>query len=360
MKGLRKLRWVPQRIDHFIRKMTERTGVLLLNLGTPDSPKVKDVRRYLKEFLNDPRVIDLPWLKRKLLVNLIIVPLRAPKSAKEYAKLWKHGSGASPLLTNGLGLQKLMQQQMPDNFGVHFAMRYQNPSMPSVLGEMRMQNYDRIIIVPLYPHYASASSGSTVEEVFRIVGKWWAIPELVIAGQFYQEEGFLQCVANNARKFDIPAYDHVLFSYHGLPVRQLDKVYLKGRECADHNCEEGVQGDNTLCYKATCYETTKQLVKLLQLKEGSYTTAFQSRLGRDPWVQPYSDVVVEELAKSGAKRLLVLSPAFVSDCLETTIEIGEEYKEIFTEHGGVDLDLVPSLNVNEDWTNYLVDKIKSM
>jgi len=340
--------------------MSKKPGVLLLNLGTPDSPSVKDVRKYLKEFLNDPRVIDLPWLKRKLLVNLIIVPLRAPKSAKEYEKLWKQGNGASPLLTHGLGLQKEVQKMMPDDYGVHFAMRYQNPSMTKVLGEMRMENYDRIIVVPLYPHYASASTGSTIEEVFRIVKKWWAIPELIVAGQFYQEEGFLNCVANNARKFDIDSYDHVLFSYHGLPIRQLDKVYLKGRECAEHNCEDGVQGDNTLCYKATCYETTKRLVKMLQLKEGSYTTAFQSRLGRDPWVQPFSDVVVEDLAKAGAKRLLVLSPAFVSDCLETTIEIGEEYKNIFLEHGGVQLDLVQSLNTNHDWANFLVDKIKSM
>ena len=249
---------------------------------------------------------------------------------------------------------------LPDDYGVHFAMRYQNPSMTKVLGEMRMENYDRIIVVPLYPHYASASTGSTIEEVFRIVKKWWAIPELIVAGQFYQEEGFLNCVANNARKFDIDSYDHVLFSYHGLPIRQLDKVYLKGRECAEHNCEDGVQGDNTLCYKATCYQTTKRLVKMLQLKHGSYTTAFQSRLGRDPWVQPFSDVVVEDLAKAGAKRLLVLSPAFVSDCLETTIEIGEEYKNIFLEHGGVQLDLVQSLNTNHDWANFLVDKIKSM
>ena len=281
-------------------------------------------------------------------------------SAKEYEKLWKQGNGASPLLTHGLGLQKEVQKMMPDDYGVHFAMRYQNPSMTKVLGEMRMENYDRIIVVPLYPHYASASTGSTIEEVFRIVKKWWAIPELIVAGQFYQEEGFLNCVANNARKFDIDSYDHVLFSYHGLPIRQLDKVYLKGRECAEHNCEDGVQGDNTLCYKATCYETTKRLVKMLQLKEGSYTTAFQSRLGRDPWVQPFSDVVVEDLAKAGAKRLLVLSPAFVSDCLETTIEIGEEYKNIFLEHGGVQLDLVQSLNTNHDWANFLVDKIKSM
>lgn len=338
--------------------MAKKTGVLLLNLGTPDSPSVSDVRRYLKEFLNDPRVIDLPWLKRKLLVNLIIVPLRAPRSAKEYEKLWKHGNGSSPLLTYGLGVEKKLKTHFGDKIGVHFAMRYQNPSMESVLAEMRMQNYERIVLFPLYPHYASASTGSTIEKAFEIIGKWWAVPELEIIGQFYNDEGFIKSVANNARKFDLNGYDHILFSYHGLPVRQLDKVYLQGKECSDHDCEEGVSEGNELCYKATCYETTNLIAKELGLVEEQYSTAFQSRLGKDPWIQPFSDVVIEELAEAGKKRLLVFSPAFVADCLETTIEIGEEYLNIFREHGGEVLDLVPSLNDNDDWVAYLASKIR--
>lgn len=338
--------------------MGKKTGILLLNLGTPDSPSVKDVRRYLKEFLNDPRVIDLPWLKRKMLVNLIIVPLRAPKSAKEYAKLFKHGGGKSPLLTYGLEVQEKLQQLMGEQADIHFAMRYQNPSMDKVMGEMRMKNYDRIVIFPMYPHYASASTGSTIEKANEIINKWWAIPEIEIVGQFYNDNGFIEAVANNARKFNLDEYDHVLFSYHGLPVRQLDKVYLSGKECAEHSCEDGVTEDNNLCYKATCYETTKLIVEKLGLPKEKYSTAFQSRLGRDPWIEPFADVVVEELAKAGKKKLLVLSPAFVADCLETTIEIGEEYLEIFQEHGGEQLDLVPSLNANDDWVQYLYEKLK--
>ncbi len=338
--------------------MSKKTGVLLLNLGTPDSPEVKDVRKYLKEFLNDPRVIDLPWLKRKLLVNLIIVPLRAPKSAKEYAKLFKHGGGKSPLLTYGLSVASKVADKLEGEFGVHFAMRYQNPSMDMVLEEMRQLNYERIILFPLYPHYASASTGSTIEKACSIISKWWAIPEVTILGQFYDDKGFIDCFANNARKFDLDSYDHILFSYHGLPIRQLDKVYPDGSVCDGHECESGVHAGNELCYKATCYETTKLLAQELNLPEEQYTTSFQSRLGKDPWIQPFSDVVIEELARAGKKKLLVFSPAFVADCLETTIEIGEEYLDIFREHGGEQLDLVPSLNDNEDWIAYLVNKVR--
>ncbi len=330
-----------------------------MNLGTPDSPSVKDVRKYLKEFLNDPRVIDLPWLKRKLLVNLIIVPLRAPKSAKEYEKLWRQGNGASPLLTYGLSIEKKLKELIGDKVGVHFAMRYQNPSMEKVLAEMRLENYERIVLFPLYPHYASASTGSTIEKAFEVISKWWAIPEIEIIGQFYNDPGFISAIASNAQKFNLADYDHMLFSYHGLPIRQLDKVYVSGKECADHDCESGVSAENELCYKATCYETTKLIAEKLTLDPSKYSTAFQSRLGKDPWIQPFSDVVIEELAKSGKKKLLVFSPAFVADCLETTIEIGEEYYNIFKEYGGETLDLVPSLNDNDDWVNYLADKTSS-
>ena len=330
-----------------------------MNLGTPDSPSVKDVRKYLKEFLNDPRVIDLPWLKRKLLVNLIIVPLRAPKSAKEYEKLWKQGNGASPLLTYGLSIEKKLKELIGDKAGVHFGMRYQNPSMEKVLAEMRLENYERIVLFPLYPHYASASTGSTIEKALDIMSKWWAIPEIEIIGQFYNDPGFISSIVSNTKDFDLDNYDHILFSYHGLPERQLDKVYVNGKECADHDCESGVSDGNELCYKATCYETTKLIAEKLKLDPSKYSTAFQSRLGKDPWIQPFSDVVIEELAKSGKKKLLVFSPAFVADCLETTIEIGEQFLELFKEHGGDQLDLVPSLNDNDDWVNYLANKIKS-
>tara|TARA_B100000780_G_scaffold138535_1_gene96918 strand:+ start:40 stop:1068 length:1029 start_codon:yes stop_codon:yes gene_type:complete len=338
--------------------MKNKIGVLILNLGTPNSPSVKDVRVYLREFLNDPRVIDIGRIAQLLLVNLIIVPFRAPKSAKEYKKLFKIGRGKSPLLTYGKNLTSKLKKLASKEFDVELAMRYGSPSMENVLGKMRVENYDKIYIFPLYPQYASASSGSTIEKAFRIINKWWVIPEVSVIGQFYDNPNYIKCIVNRAKEFDIPQYDHVMFSYHGIPERHVNKVYLDGKPCADHSCEDEINSLNANCYKATCYATTRLLVKALKLKEGSYSTCFQSRLGRDPWLKPYTDHTVEKLGKEGKKRLLVFSPAFVADCLETTIEIGEEYLELFQEHGGKEIQLVPSLNDNDDWAEGLYKIIK--
>lgn len=327
-------------------------------MGTPDSPSVKDVRVYLREFLNDPRVIDIGRIAQLLLVNLIIVPFRAPKSAKEYKKLFKIGGGKSPLLTYGKNLTSKLKSLAGSKFDIELAMRYGNPSMDKVLGEMRLKNYDEIFIFPLYPQYASASTGSTIEKAFKIINKWWVIPEVSIIGQFYDNFHFLECIKKRASNFDIPKYDHVVFSYHGIPERHVDKVYLDGKPCSDHSCESEINDENTNCYKATCYATTRLLVKVLSLKDGEYSTCFQSRLGRDPWLTPYTDHVIEKLGKDGKKKLLVFSPAFVADCLETTIEIGEEYLELFKEHGGEELHLVPSLNDDDDWAEALFKIIK--
>lgn len=335
-----------------------KKGVLILNLGTPNSPSVKDVRIYLREFLNDPRVIDIGKIAQMLLVNLIIVPFRAPKSAKEYKKLFKIGEGKSPLMTYGKNLTSKLRSLAKDDFDVELAMRYGSPSMESVLAEMRSKNYDEIYIFPLYPQYASASSGSTIEKAFKIISKWWVIPEINVIGQFYNHPSYIECIVNRAKAFEISAYDHIMFSYHGIPERHVDKVYLDGKPCADHSCENEINSDNTNCYKATCYATTRLLAKALDLKEDSYSTCFQSRLGRDPWLMPYTDHTIERLGKEGKKKILVFSPAFVADCLETTIEIGEEYLELFQEHGGKEVHLVPSLNDNEDWANGLLKIIK--
>jgi ferrochelatase len=335
-----------------------KKGVLILNLGTPNSPSVKDVRIYLREFLNDPRVIDIGKIAQMLLVNLIIVPFRAPKSAKEYKKLFKIGEGKSPLMTYGKNLTSKLRSLAKDDFDVELAMRYGSPSMESVLAEMRSKNYDEIYIFPLYPQYASASSGSTIEKAFKIISKWWVIPEINVIGQFYNHPSYIECIVNRAKAFEISAYDHIMFSYHGIPERHVDKVYLDGKPCADHSCENEINSDNTNCYKATCYATNRLLAKALDLKENSYSTCFQSRLGRDPWLMPYTDHTIERLGKEGKKKILVFSPAFVADCLETTIEIGEEYLELFQEHGGKEVHLVPSLNDNEDWANGLLKIIK--
>ncbi len=320
------------------------TGVLLVQLGTPDSPKVKDVRKYLKEFLNDPRVIDIPYLLRKLLVNLVIVPFRAPKSAKIYKELWELSGNKSPLLehTNNL-TNKLNKAFEGSEVEVHMAMRYQNPSIQSVLNTMRLKNYDHIIVLPLFPQYASASSGSAIEEVLRIIKSWWVIPKLTFVSQFWDNSGYIDALVNNAKKFNLQDFDHILFSYHGLPERQVDKVYEGKALCTDQPCETELNEQNKFCYKATSYATTRLIAQRLNLQESDYTVCFQSRLDKK-WLRPFSDEIIQELGKKGLKKILVFSPAFVADCLETVIEIGTEYQEIFESVGGFKIQLVPSCN----------------
>ena len=330
----------------------KKTGVLLLQLGTPDSPSTSDVRRYLNEFLNDPRVIDLPWLGRKLLVNGIIVPFRAPKSAKIYKKLWNHGNGKSPLLDYSEKVQVLLQQQFQkENVTVEMAMRYQNPSMEVVLDKMHQANYDQIIIIPLFPQYASASSGSAIEKAMNILRKWWVVPELKIVSQFYDNPDYISSIIERSKEFKLSDFDHILFSYHGLPERHVDKVYNDGL-CEDQPCEAEINEHNKLCYKATCYATTRLIANQLGITEKDYTVCFQSRLDKK-WLHPFSDKIVEEQGKKGAKKLLVFSPAFIADCLETIVEIGEEYQEIFEEFGGEKVQLVPSSNDHPLFINCL-------
>lgn len=336
----------------------KKTGVLLIQLGTPDSPSVSDVRSYLSEFLNDPRVIDIPYLVRKILVNGIIVPFRAPKSAKIYKELWQLGEGESPLLTHSLKLQALLQDAFQgQDVTFELAMRYKNPSLDVVLERMRKANYDRIIILPLFPQYASASSGSAIEKAMNIIRKWWVIPDIKIISQFYDNDGYIDSIVENAKKFNIPDYDHILFSYHGLPERQVDKVYDGSDLCQDQPCETAINDHNKFCYKATCYATTRLIAARLGLSEDQYTVCFQSRLDKK-WLTPFSDKVVEEWAEKGAKKLLVFSPAFVADCLETLIEIGDEYQEIFEEHGGEKVQLVPSSNTHPLFVNGLRELVQ--
>jgi len=331
-----------------------KTTVLLINLGTPDSPSVRDVRSYLGQFLNDPRVVDLPWLLRKILVNLIIVPFRAPKSARIYQKLWtKEGS---PISIHGEKVQALLQDKLGSDYSVELAMRYKNPSVPEVLERVRQSNPDRIIVLPLFPQYASASTGSALVEVMDVVRKWWVIPELSFISQYWDHPAFIKALIERGREHDWREYDHVLFSYHGLPERQVDKVYDTGL-CKDRDCEHEITDDNKYCYKAACYGTTRLLAQGLGIPEEKYTVCFQSRLDKK-WLEPFSDKVVIEQAEKGARKLLVFSPAFVADCLETTIEIEDEYQVLFAEHGGEKLQLVESLNDHPAWIEALERLVK--
>ena len=327
----------------------KRTGVLMVNLGTPKSPKTSDVRSYLFQFLNDKRVIDLPWLIRKILVNLIIVPFRAPKSAKVYKELWT--DEGSPIIYHTKSLKDKLQKKLGDDFYIEYAMRYKDPSLKKALNKLRVKNLNQIIIIPLFPQYASATNGSVIEEVMGIIKKWWVIPEISFVSQFYNEKLFLDAFAENGKKYNLKDYDEIIFSFHGLPERHVDKVY-EDSLCQENDCEKGITKKNQFCYKATCYETAKQIAKRLKIKENDYTVAFQSRLD-NKWLKPFSDDIIKKSAKKGDKKILCFSPSFVADCLETIIEIGDEYQEIFEEYGGKKVQLVESLNDNNKWVECL-------
>lgn len=332
-----------------------KTAILLINLGTPDAPSPSKVGKYLTQFLNDKRVIDINAIGRFILVNGIIVPFRSFKSSKLYRAIWtKEGS---PLLLNSIALKEKLQVKLGDQYIVDLAMRYQSPSIKEALERLRQARPDKIHILPLYPQHASSSTGSTIEEVLNQIKGWEVIPSLNIISKFYDHPKFISALVNEAKKNDLSKYDHILFSYHGLPERQIRKAsaHYGGNTCQMGACCDSITKNNQYCYRANCMETTRQLVKALNIPEGKYTSAFQSRLD-SKWLMPFSDKVVEDLAKKGAKNVLVFSPAFVADCLETIYEIGTEYQEIFHEHGGEKITLVNSLNANDDW----VDAVKEI
>lgn len=324
------------------------TGVLLINLGTPDSPSVPDVRKYLREFLMDKRVIDIPFLSRFFLINLIIAPFRSPKSAKVYRELWQEEG--SPLLIYGLKLKKLLQEALGDSYAVAFGMRYQSPSLQSAIDEMKGRGLEKIIVLPLFPQYASASTGSAVEEAMRIFSQWEVIPDISFINNFCDHPLFIQAFAALGKKYmDEASYDHYLFTYHGLPERQILKSSVRKYCQLSETCCSKYHAANKYCYRAQCYETTRLLADALQIPTAKYSVAFQSRLGKNPWIKPYTDEVIRELGVKGTKRILTFSPSFIADCLETTIEGGVEYKELFENSGGEKWQLVESLNDRPDW-----------
>lgn len=333
-----------------------RTGVLLVNLGTPDSPSVPDVRKYLREFLMDGRVIDFPFLPRFLLVNGIIAPFRSPKSAKTYRELWTETG--SPLKYYGEVVTEQVQQRLGDDYAVRLAMRYQSPSIDTGLAEFKLMGLTNLVVVPFFPQYASATTGSIYEKVMDILKTWQVMPSLRFVNRFLEHPKFIEGVVERGRaKMQVHDYDHYIFSYHGLPERQIRKGDPTKQICKLGDCCNSLHAMNQHCYRAQCFETTRRLVAALGIPEGQYTTCFQSRLGRDPWIKPYTEDLVREFPKRGLKRILAFSPAFVSDCLETTIEVGEEYKELFEENGGEHWELVDSLNDSPLWIDTVVDLV---
>ena len=334
---------------------TFKTGILLVNLGTPDSPAVPDVRKYLVEFLLDKRVIDIPVFQRNLLVRGIIAPFRAPKSAALYKKIWT--DKGSPLLIYSKQLKIKLQNKLGDDFIVELAMRYQSPSIKNGLNKLREQNCSRLIIIPLFPQYASASNGSVVDKVMEITKEWLAIPDIHFTGSFHNHPLFIKAFAEKGRKHQPENYDHILFSFHGLPERQILKS-VPQNNCLAESCCDSLHEKNQLCYRAQCFDTARLIAAQLNIPKEKYTICFQSRLGKTPWIKPYSDFVIDELAKKGVKKILAFSPAFVADCLETLYEIGVEYDEIFKSKGGEKITLVESLNDSDLFVDCLVEMLK--
>ena len=331
-----------------------KKALLLVNLGTPDKPTYLSVFKYLRQFLMDGRVININPFLRFLLVNLIICPTRSFSSTKVYKEVWDKNTG-SPLLHNTTKLSEKLGNKLED-YDVYYAMRYQNPSIESVINNILETNPDEIVVLPLFPHYASATTGSVYQEISRIVSKKWVVPNIRFINQFYDNEKFIDAWVDKASKFNLNSYDKVIFSYHGIPNSHVDNVYPDSL-CSDHNCELEVTDENKFCYKATTYETTKILASRLNLSSDKYQVTFQSRL-TNKWLTPFTDEVLESLPKNGNKNVLVFSPAFTADCLETIIEIGDDYKELFLEAGGEKLDYVESLNYSDLWADAIIDIIK--
>ena len=329
-----------------------KTGVLLLNLGTPDDPGKSSVRRYLKQFLSDPRVLDIPAVFRWLLLNVAILPTRPKKSAEAYSLVWT--DRGSPLLFHTQDLAKALADKLDDDIPVRIAMRYQNPSMESVLEEFDRMGIEKLVVMPLYPQYASSSTGSCLEELYRISGKWWNTPSLVVVPPFYNHPSFLEASVDLAKEaLDGQTFDHYLISFHGLPERHVTKSDLTvGGHClAAKSCCDRIVDNNRYCYRAQCFYVARAMAEKLGLSESQYTVSFQSRLGRTPWIKPYTDEILEELPGKGVKSLAVMIPSFTADCLETLEEIAMQGKESFEEAGGENYLMVPSLNSHPSWVN---------
>lgn len=327
-----------------------RKAVLLVNLGSPDSPSVPDVRRYLREFLMDGRVLDAPWPIRFGIVNLAILPKRPRSSAQAYRSIWQ--DEGSPLVATSHRVQSALQDRL--SIPVELAMRYRNPSIDAALENLAAREIDELLLIPLFPHYAMSSYETAVERVRDAVRNIAPRMRLRVQAPYYNRPDYIEALVASATPHLKEDYDHLLFSYHGLPERHLRKSDQSGCHCLKaSNCCEVPSPAHATCYRAQCFQTTRAFAAKAGLPAGKFSIAFQSRLGRDPWMQPYADQAIERLARAGAKRLLVICPAFVSDCLETLEEIGMRGSETFREAGGESLGLIPCLNEHPAWLRTL-------
>jgi len=335
---------------------TGKRAIILMNLGSPDSTATPDVHRYLMEFLMDKRVIDYPWLFRKILVGGLIVPFRAKKSAEAYETIWtKEGS---PLIVLTQQLQAALQPLVADP--VEIAMRYGNPSMEDAYRRLlkKVPDLEEVIAIPLYPHYAMASYETAVEYAQEIHRRNKYSFRLDFIRPFFDESHYLNALAEHIRPYLKQDYDHILFSYHGVPGRHIRKSDPTGNHCLQSaSCCETASPAHATCYRHQCFTTTREMVRLLDIPEGRYSNSFQSRLGKG-WLEPFTDVRLEEMPKEGIKKLLILCPAFVSDCLETLEEIAIRGRETFLAAGGEEYTMIPCLNIDSRWVDALAGWVR--
>jgi ferrochelatase len=336
-----------------------KTGVLLINTGTPDAPESGAVRRYLRQFLSDPRVLDINPIGRFFLLEGAILPFRPSKSAEAYRKVWT--PEGSPLRVHCEALRAALQQRLGPAVPVELGMQYGSPSIPGALEKLHQQAVEHVVVAPLFPQYASSSTGSSLETVFRHAVARWTVPSLSTVPPFYDDPGFLDAFVEVARPvLEMFSADFVLFSFHGLPERHMHKSDDSGKHClASDDCCATIGTVNRNCYRAHCFATARGLAERLQLEKERQAVSFQSRLGRTPWIKPYTDELLPELAKKGVRRLAVFCPAFVADCLETLEEIGIRARESFKQSGGEELVLIPSLNAHPRWVEALATLVSA-
>ena len=333
-----------------------KKGVLLVNLGSPDSTKPKDVKKYLDEFLMDPRVIDVPRWARILLVRGIILNTRPKKSAKAYSKIW--WEEGSPLIVLSERLQKKVREKV--NIPVALAMRYGSMTLQNGLQDLVDRGVDEVLTIPLYPQFAMATTETINVRVNELQKEFFPNLKVTSLPSFYSKPDYIEVFSKSiGEKLDALDYEHLLFSYHGVPERHIRKSDITKSHCQiDDNCCVTPNESHRFCYRHQCYETTRLVAEKLHLKEGSYSMSFQSRLGFDPWLQPYTDRTIERLGKAGIKKMAIVTPAFVSDCLETLEEIAIEGAEIFYEVGGLEFTPIPCLNDRDDFAQLLANWIE--
>ncbi len=329
--------------------MIPPTGVLLVNVGTPDAPRAREVRRFLREFLGDPRVLDMNRVGRSLLLEGAILPFRPARSAEAYRKIWT--DRGSPLLVHSHDFARALGEELGPAYRVALGMRYGRPSMRAALDELTAAGVDRVVVFPLYPQQASSTTGTTLEAAYRLAAARVNVPPLAAVSPFYDDPATVGAYAEVAAPvIEDFRPEHVLFSFHGLPVRHLLRADETGSHCLrTADCCATIGPVNRGCYRAQSFETARRLAVRLALDPGTWTVSFQSRLGRTEWIRPATDESLIELARSGVRRLAVVCPSFVADCLETLEEIGIRARESLAAHGGGELRLVPSLNAHPAW-----------